>query len=91
MPGQREDAIMARVQQAAKLGILKTTNHSRARMEERNATVEDVRRAILTATVVIEQPKENTIRLEGGKDIDGEDLAVVVAEDARGLRIVTVM
>jgi hypothetical protein len=91
MAGTKNDELLKRVQQAARLGELITTKHTRERMSCRNASAEDIKQAILSATNAIEQAEKETIRLEGGKDIDGEDLKVVVAEDLRGLRIVTVM
>ncbi len=101
MAAQRKDPVLARIQLAAKLGVLRTTKHSRERMGERSVTAEDVREAILTSTRVIEQLDEEKrdedgeprvqFRLEGGTDIDGEPLKVVVAEEPRGLRLVTVM
>jgi hypothetical protein len=91
MAASKKDELLARVQRAAKLGDTITTKHARERMNSRGALAADVQRAILTATVAIEQPAEQTIRLEGGTDTDGDSLTVVVAEDPRGLRIVTVM
>jgi len=91
MAGERTDDLLTRVQRAAKIGEIIIKRHCRDRMSERNVSAEDVKRAILSATTAIDQPKEKTIKLEGGKDIDGDDLKVVVAEDRRGLRIVTVM
>jgi len=91
MAGNKSDELLKRVQQAARLGALITTKHNRERMSSRGASAEDVKHAILSATSATEQADRKTIRLEGGTDIDGEDLKVVVAEDPRGLRIVTVM
>jgi hypothetical protein len=88
---RRGAELLERVKLAAKLGGLKVTRHARIRMDERGATAEDVRQAILTSSVALEQPDEGTIRLEGGADTDGVGLKVVVADDPRGLRIVTVM
>ena len=86
--------LLERVQKAARYGDIITTKHGRARMSERGVSAEDVKRAILTATSAQEQREEQgdiRIRLEGGRDIDGGSLTVVVAEDQRGLRLVSVM
>ena len=91
MAASKKDDLLSRVQLAAKLGAVNTTNHSRERMSERGVTAADVVHAISTATVAKEQQEEQTIRLEGGTDTDGESLTVVVAEHSRGLRLVTVM
>jgi hypothetical protein len=91
MVGDKAEALLKRVQLAARLGDLITTRHSRERMSSRGASAADIKRAILSATIAIDQPEEQTIRLEGGTDTDGDDLKVVVAEDRRGLRIVTVL
>lgn len=91
MAASKKDELLCRVQLAAKLGEIKTTKHGRERMCDRGVTAADVVHAISTATDAREQPEEQTIRLEGGTDIDGDKLTVVVAEYSRGLRIVTVL
>jgi hypothetical protein len=59
-------------------------------MQERSAEPGDVKNAILTAAVAIEQ-EENAVRLEGGTDLDGDSLTVVVREIQPGLFIITVL
>ena len=65
------------------------TSHARDEMAEANASAEDVRRAILSATKVIAQPN-GVFRMEGGCDSDGESLVVVVTFYPGGLKIITV-
>ncbi len=90
MTGGKKDELLARIQNAARYGRIRTGNHSRESMSKRGASAEDVKRAILSATRAINQPEKGAVRLEGGKDRDGDELTVVVAEDREGLRVVTI-
>jgi len=63
--------------------------HARLRLRERRVQVADIACALTSATTAIHQPDADTWRLEGGEDLDGDDLTVVVAfED--GVIVVTV-
>jgi hypothetical protein len=81
------------VKHAATYGeiVIRDPGHARERMRERNASAVDVKRAILSATTAFHQPRNGTIKLKGGADTDGDELTVVVVEDPKGLRLVTVM
>jgi len=83
-------SLLAKVQHAGRYGDQWPVKHAREQMRERHASPEDVRLAILSATVAIDQPDNGTIRLEGGTDSDGDELKVVVAFDPRGLRVISV-
>jgi hypothetical protein len=90
MAGAKKDELLERIQKAARYGRVRPQKHARESMSDRGASAEDVKKAILSATVAIDQPDEKTVRLEGGQDTDGDELKVVVAEDREGLRVVTV-
>jgi hypothetical protein len=85
------DELLKQVKHAARFGRVVPAKHARERMAERGVFPADVEKAIATATRAIEQPEDGTIRLEGGVDVDGQVVKVVVALDQRGLRLVTVM
>lgn len=87
---QKSDELLDRIKKAARLGQVITTKHARDEMEAARASAKSVEHAIQTATKAIERNDNGTVRLEGGTDIDGDELTVVVAEDPRGLRLVTV-
>lgn len=80
---------LARAQQAARLWQVRLRIYARDRAKERNTRAPDIRNAILTAAQAIWCPNEGTWRLEGGTDIDGDGLTVVVAIDGYEVRLVT--
>jgi hypothetical protein len=69
--------------------VIKLTDHCQDEADNARAQAKDVRHASLSASSVIVQP-EGKIRLEGGSDLDGEPLIVVVRETQYGLRVITV-
>jgi hypothetical protein len=85
-----DDVLLARIQKAAAHGETRPSKHARESMSLRGVSAEDVRQALRSATKAIFQSDTNTIRLEGGKDTDGDYLTVVVSEQPFGLRVVTV-
>jgi len=60
-------------------------------MRERGALAEDVTNAAWTATTATLQEDKGTWRVEGGTDLDGDPLCLVVAPRDDGTFVVTVM
>jgi hypothetical protein len=87
---KHEPALLAQVKHAAERGQITTVDHSRKRMAGRGVFPADVTKAIATAKVAYLDKKQATVRLEGGTDVDGDDLTVVVAQDGHSWRLVTV-
>ena len=74
-PGQGDgnDAeALAEIQRLARFGRIIITPHARRRMDERDATDLDVRRALRTATAAVRQADRGTWRVEGGVDACGD-------------------
>ena len=67
------------------------TRHGQQRMSARNVLPADVKACIATATSAVWDAQEETWRLKGGKDFDGEGLDVVVTVEVDCLRVVTVI
>lgn len=65
------------IQRLARFGRIAMTSHARRRMTERGARLQDVRRALLTATAAIPQDGRDTWRVNGGVDTDGDALALI--------------
>jgi hypothetical protein len=82
------DACLARIHQAARLGRIILRAHANTEARNGNAQAHDMRHAIRTATRAIVQGVK--VRLEGGTDIDGDGLVVVVREVHCGLVVITV-
>ncbi len=78
-------------QTGARLGRVEVSRHARTRMSQRGVKAEDLRTVIVSATSATEQKEdgEQRWRLEGGKDLDAEELTVVVAFRF-GVTVVTV-
>jgi len=72
---------LERAREDAKMGRVDRGPHARQRMKERNVQVEDVRRAMMSATKAAHDRENDTWKLTGGKDVDGDGLTVVVAFD----------
>ncbi len=53
-------------------------DHPRRRSEERNATSEDVRQALLSCTSGVYQPENDRWLFRGGLDLEGDRLDVVL-------------
>jgi hypothetical protein len=80
---------LARIQQAARYGRVILTRHAEEEAENANVQARDIENAIRTATVAMEQ-EQRKFRLEGGTDLDGDSLTVVIREIQPGLLVVTV-
>jgi hypothetical protein len=59
-------------------------------MDERNAHAADVDRAVRTASSAVHDPPGDKWKLEGGTDLEGQGLTVVISFDAGYPRVVTV-
>jgi hypothetical protein len=70
------------IQRLAGIGRILIRHHARVRMAERGATIDDVQRALTTATSATWQPDHETWRVGGGVDLDGDELTVVVDVEA---------
>ena len=85
----RSDAAqLAKVQHAARYGRVLLTRHAQEEAEDANVQARDIEHAIRTATRALVQGGK--VRLEGGTDLDGHGLIVVVCEVQSGLRVITV-
>ena len=80
------EEVLRTVRDAAALGQLRYTKHGRERMEERGAQARDVQAALMSAASVEWRPDNETWKVSGGNDLDGEPLLVVGAV----VRVVTV-
>jgi hypothetical protein len=87
---KHEPALLAQVKHAAGHGQINTVAHGREQMAARGAFPADVKKAILTAKYAYADSEKGTVRVEGGTDVDGDDLTVVVAQDGQDLRLITV-
>ena len=76
------------IQGHAAVNSIRFTDHAEARMSARSVSRADVRCALVTADVAV-AGDNGAWRVEGGRDLDGEGLAVVVVID-RGAVVVTV-
>lgn len=68
---------LAEIQRLAWLGRIEFTWHAYRRMDERNASDLDVRRALRTATAAIRQAARGNWRVEGGVDTYGNELTLI--------------
>ena len=55
------------------------TRHAQDRMDERGASTDDVCNALLTAKRAAYEPERDRWKINGGTDLDGDTLVVVVA------------
>jgi hypothetical protein len=67
----------------------RVTKHGRGRQGVRTAQVHDIRAAVMSAKTAQYQANEDTWKLRGGRDLDGDDLDVVVAFEDGEMRVVT--
>jgi len=74
--------VLAEIKRLAELGRIVFTHHARLRMLDRGATVRDVRNALLCAEIAVPQRERDNWRVEGGVDLDGDDLTVIVDLEA---------
>jgi hypothetical protein len=68
---------LGEIQWLARLGRIAITPHARQRMDERDASVSDVCRALRTARAALRQADRNNWRLQGGVDVDGDELTLI--------------
>jgi hypothetical protein len=81
--GEINDAkALAKIQRLARFDRIVITAHAGRRMDERGATERDIRKALLTATAAVYQDDRENWRLDGGVDIDGDDLMLICDIDA---------
>jgi len=73
---------LAQIQRLARLDQVVITSHARRRMAERDVTELDVWMALLTATAAFPQSDLDNWRVEGGRDVDGDDLTLICDLDA---------
>lgn len=73
--------VLAEIHRLASLNRIVYTGHALARMDLRGANRKDVRSALITATSARRQDR-GTWRVEGGRDLDGEDLTTIVDVEA---------
>ena len=71
-------AALALAKECAAAGMVRFIGHAVQRMSERGATARDVLHALQTATRARPSDKPGRWRLQGGDDLDGEELTVVV-------------
>ncbi len=85
------DKVLADIKLTAAWGTLHLTRHAQERMAARSVVMEDVTAAIATATVCTYSSTEDTWRVEGGQDLDGTSLIVVLSIRGSVLRLITVI
>ena len=79
MSAPREPADVLRdASEAARLGQVFLTRHAEERMDERCVTIDDVLAALETATAAKWDAEKETWRVTGGRDLDGDELRVVI-------------
>jgi hypothetical protein len=74
--------ILDEIKRLAGLGRILLRFHARQRMADRGATFGDVQRALATADRALWQPDRQNWRVEGGVDLDGDELTVIVDVEA---------
>ena len=68
---------LAEIKRLARFDQIVITSHARRRMNERGVTERDLRRALQTATTASYQDDRENWRVDGGTDIDGDDLMLI--------------
>ena len=76
-----EARALAAARGLASAGRIVLSSHAELRMRERGATFADVRHALVSATTCYAQPDERW-RMEGGCDVDGDALTLIVTFEA---------
>lgn len=79
--GVNDTKALAEIQRLARLDRIVYTGHALLRMDGRGANPNDVRNALITATSARRQER-GTWRIEGGRDLDGDDLTAIVDIEA---------
>lgn len=67
---------------ASLIGRIQFRWHAIERMDERGATKDDVKHALLSASAATWQPDHQTWKVTGGVDRDGDDLVCAVDIEA---------
>jgi hypothetical protein len=80
---------LAAAREAGVTGRFFIVAHALSRQEERSVSRFDLRNALMTAKVARYQPSKDRWRLEGGVDLDEDDLTVVIEIDS-GVVVITV-
>jgi hypothetical protein len=79
--GVNDTKALAEIQRLARLNRIVYTGHAILRMDDRGASRDDVRSALITATSA--RPQERgTWRVGGGQDLDGDDLTAIIDIEA---------
>jgi len=73
---------LSEIKRLVRIGRVLYTQHARIRMIERGARRRDVENALLDATTATRQSDRDNWRVEGGADLDGDELTVIVALEA---------
>lgn len=81
---------MALIKQRSAEGRILESSHARKRMNQRGATLRDVRCAIAAATTCVCEEVDEKWKLTDGVDTDGDLLVVVAALTTDGTLIVTI-
>jgi hypothetical protein len=79
---------LERIQHAARHGRVLLTRHAEDEASNAKVQARDIGHAIRSATRAVVQGDK--VRLEGGTDLDGDALVVVVREIQCGLKVITV-
>lgn len=79
--GVNDTKALAEIQRLASRNRIVYTGHALTRMDDRRASRDDVRSALITATSARRQER-GTWRVEGGRDLDGDGLTAVVDIEA---------
>ena len=90
LPGITPEQALEIAKGAARTRQAAMTVHALQKMRERNVHANDVRSAILTATTITWRDDDESWRLEGGTDIDGDPLTVALTINGAQVRVVTV-
>jgi hypothetical protein len=85
---RHDGARLEAIQHACRYGRVLLTGHAVDEAENAHVQAADIRHAIRSATRAVVQGSK--VRLEGGTDLDGDGLVVVVCEIQCGLKVITV-
>jgi membrane protein implicated in regulation of membrane protease activity len=84
------EEVLLLAKQAVLDGRCYPTKHCQDRMQDRNASVRDIKRAIRTANRA-EETENGTWRIYGGKDSDDEDLVPVIKIEGTTIHLITIL
>jgi hypothetical protein len=85
----KHDAVrLDAIQHACRYGRVIGRGHAADEAENAQVQARDIEHAIRSATRAVVQGSK--VRLEGGTDLDGDELVVVVCEIQCGLKVITV-